>query len=93
MELSDIRHDAARRRYSVVIEGVEAYLTYETPREDVVHITHTIVPDALGGRGLGKKLVTRAVQDALRDGHRIASSCGFATALINKTPDWQQHLA
>ena len=30
-KLADIRHDSARRRYSVVIDGTEAYLTYERP--------------------------------------------------------------
>ena len=87
---SEIRHDAGRRRYSLVIEGVEAYLTYERPRPGVRHITHTIVPDALGGRGIGKMLVTRIMEDIRAEGETVSSSCWFATGLIDKTPDWSQ---
>ena len=88
-----ITHSVAHRRYSLVIQGTEAYLTYERTRADTVHITHTIVPDRLGGRGLGKRLVTRAVEDAIAAGDRVSSSCWFATALIEKKPAWAARLA
>lgn len=85
---ADITHDAARQRYSLIIDGVEAYLTYERPRPGLRHITHTIVPDAIGGRGLGKKLVTRIIDDIKADGERVTSSCWYASALIDKFPEW-----
>jgi hypothetical protein len=88
-----ITHDATRRRYSLVIEGAEAYLTYDRTPIDTVHITHTIVPDQLGGRGFGKRLVAQAVEDAIAAGDRIASSCWFATALIEKKPVWAAQMA
>lgn len=89
----DIRHDAARQRYSLVIDGVEAYLTYERPKPGHRHITHTIVPDALGGRGLGKKLVTRIMEDIIAAGETVSSSCWFATGVIDKSPDFKKQLA
>lgn len=85
---SEISHDAARQRYSVTIDGVEAYLTYERPKPKHRHITHTIVPDALGGRGLGKRLVARAMEDIIAGGETVSASCWFAKALIEKTPEW-----
>ena len=90
---ADIRHDAGRRRYSAVIDGVEAYLTYERPKPKHRHITHTIVPDALGGRGLGKLLVARVMEDVIAEGETVSSSCWFASALIDKSPDWAKLLA
>jgi predicted GNAT family acetyltransferase len=89
----EIRHDAARQRYSLVIDGVEAYLTYERPKPGHRHITHTIVPDALGGRGLGKKLVTRIMDDIIAAGETVSSSCWFATGVIEKSPDYKKQLA
>ena len=62
-----ISHDVDARRYSLIIEGTEAYLTYERPAPDRIHITHTIVPDKIGGRGLGKRLVTRAMDGDVGD--------------------------
>lgn len=87
-----IAHDAARGRYSLVIDGIEAYLTYERPKPKHRHITHTIVPDALGGRGIGKRLVTRAMEDVIASGETVSSSCWFASALIDKSPDWARLL-
>ena len=92
--MNEIRHDEAAGRYSLVIEGREAYLLYDRPQPGVTRITSTVVPDALGGRGLGKRLVARAVEDAIEvRGEKIASSCWFATALIEKNPDWSRRLA
>ncbi len=87
-----IHHDETRHRYSLRLEGVEAYLTYEQPREGLIHITHTIVPEAIGGRGIGKRLVHRAVGDALARGDALSSSCWFATVLIEKKPAWREAL-
>lgn len=92
--MTEITHDADRKRYSILIDGIEAYLTYETPFPRIMHITHTIVPDTLGGRGLGKRLVTRAVEDAIMiNSLQLSSDCWFATKLIDKNPDWKKHLA
>lgn len=88
---AEISHDETARRYSAVIDGVEAYLTYERPRAGHRHITHTIVPDQLGGKGLGKRLVTRIMEDSLAAGETVSSSCWFATALIDKHPAWTLH--
>lgn len=83
-----ITHDAARQRYSLVVEGVEAYLTYERRQPGVRHITHTIVPDAIGGRGYGKRLVDQIMQDIKADGERVTSGCWYASAIIDKFPEW-----
>ncbi|MGA1343192.1 MAG: GNAT family N-acetyltransferase [Hyphomonas sp.] len=90
---TEITHDAVRQRYSLVIAGVEAYLTYERPAPGHRHITHTIVPDSLGGQGLGKKLVTRIMDDIIAAGETVSSSCWFATGLIGTRPDWKRHNA
>ena len=83
-----ITHDTARQRYSLVIDGVEAYLTYERRQPGVRHITHTIVPDAIGGRGIGKRLVTRIIEDIRAAGEKVTSSCWYASGVIDKTAEW-----
>jgi len=88
MSATDITHDPAHQRYSLIVDGTEAYLTYERPRPGQRKITHTIVPDAIGGRGLGQRLVARAMADIIEDDETVSSSCWFAKALIDKTPDW-----
>lgn len=88
MTASEITHDPARQRYSLMADGKEAYLTYERPRPGVRNFTHTIVPGAIGGRGYGQRLVKRAVEDAIAAGDRLTASCWFARALIDKSPEW-----
>lgn len=82
----------ARGRYVTVIEGHEAEMTYSRAGDSRIIIDYTGVPKALGGRGIGKALVKRAVEDARRDGIKIIPLCSFVKAVINKTPDWQDVL-
>ena len=86
---AEIRHDEKRGRYSLLIAGTEAYLTYERPRPGHWHITHTIVPDTLSGQGLGRRLVERLMEDVIREEETVSSSCWFASALIERRADWQ----
>ncbi|MFN3314188.1 MAG: GNAT family N-acetyltransferase [Hyphomonas sp.] len=88
MSVTDITHDASRQRYSLIVDSTEAYLTYERPHPGQRRITHTIVPDAVGGRGLGQRLVAQAMADIIAAGEAVTSSCWFASALIDKTPEW-----
>ncbi len=87
-----ITHHADRQRYSLIIDGVEAYLTYERPREVNVEITHTIVPKAIGGRGLGKYLVARIMEDIIAADETVSSSCWYATAKIEENAHWAARL-
>lgn len=83
-----ISHDENLMRYSIFEDGLEAYLTYTRPRMGHRHITHTIVPGRMGGRGIGTRLVTQAMEDAIAAGETVSSSCWFASDLIEKTPAW-----
>jgi len=89
--MSEIIHTESDRagRYALALDGHEAELTYVRPSPNLIVIEHTIVPKALGGRGLGKRLVKRAVEDAIEAGDRVGSTCWFATALIEKFPAWK----
>ena len=88
MSTLQIQHDERLMRYSLFEDGLEAYLTYQRPDTGHVHITHTVVPGNLGGRGIGKALVAAAMQDIIASGETVSSSCWFASALIEKTPEW-----
>ena len=59
-----IRHDADDRRFSTVVEGSTGYIEYERV-DQVLVLTHTIVPRQIGGRGIAADAV-----DALLGGLR-----------------------
>ena len=91
--MSDIqitRQDAANGgRYVTVVDGHEAEMTYSRAGTTRIIIDHTGVPEALKGRGVGKRLVEAAVKDARSEGFKIIPLCPFAKATLDKTPEWQ----
>ena len=79
-------------RYRLVVDGVEAEMTYSRAGEGLIIIDHTEVPAALRGRKVGERLVRQAIEDARRDGVAIMPLCPFAKAQIDRRPEWQDVL-
>jgi uncharacterized protein len=82
----------SKGRYRIVVEGVEAEMTYSRAGKSLIIIDHTAVPDALRGRRIGEQLVRQAVEDARRDNIAIIPLCPFAKAQIARHPEWQDVL-
>ena len=80
-------------RYTLVVETHEAEMTYSRASAKLIIIDHTGVPDALRGRGIGQVLVTRAVEDARRDGFKIIPLCPFASAQFRRHAEWRDVLS
>ncbi len=73
-------------------DGAEAELTFSRAGEELIIIDHTEVPDAMAGRGLGLKLVERAVADARSSGVRIIPLCPYAAAQFRRHAEWSDVL-
>ncbi|MFN8026742.1 MAG: GNAT family N-acetyltransferase [Acidimicrobiia bacterium] len=67
-------------------DGFEAELVYRI-RGDVMVLVHTGVPDELGGRGLGGRLVTAAIDRAEAEGLAVRPDCPFARGWLSTHPD------
>jgi predicted GNAT family acetyltransferase len=83
---------AAKGRYRLVIDGVEAEMTYSRAGEGLIIIDHTEVPAALRGRKVGERLVRQAVEDARREKVAIVPLCPFAKAQFDRHPEWHDVL-
>lgn len=79
-------------RYTLMLDGHTAELTYSRLGSTSIILDHTGVPDALRGRGAGEKLVARAVADARSEGIKIVPLCPFAKAQIARHSEWQDVL-
>lgn len=81
-------------RYVAVVEGAaeEGYLEWEPGEErdgkDVRIAAHTIVPRAIGGRGVAGALVDRLIADANRQGFLIRPDCSYVAKRFAENPDW-----
>lgn len=63
-------------------------LPQEQVTSDVRVATHTIVPQAIGGRGVAAQLVERFVSDAREKGFKIVPQCSYVEAKFDENPDW-----
>lgn len=72
-------------RYVTTVNRLLAEMTYSRAGTSRIIIDPTGVPRELGGLGVGKALVYRAVEDARKEGLKIIPLCPFAKAQIEKT--------
>ncbi len=80
--------DGTKGRYSIVIDGEEAELTYSIASPALIIADHTYVPDALRGTGTGLQLAERLIVDARAEGVKIIPLCPFVKAQFKKHPAW-----
>jgi len=90
-EAKIVREDnPTKGRYVARVDGVdaEAELTYSRAGPNLIIADHTEVPDVFRGKGLGRLLATRMVEDARRDGVKVYVLCPFVDAERKKHPEW-----
>lgn len=75
-------------RFEQVVEGHTAYVEFERLPGAIAY-THTIVPEALGGRGIGSALVRHVLDHARRHGLKVRPDCSFIHAYIDRHPEYQ----
>ena len=75
--------------FKVTIDGTEqGRMTFVYAGPDKIIIDHTKVRPGNEGKGLGKKMVTAAVEMARANGLTILPLCPFAKAVFDKTPEF-----
>tara|TARA_Y100001947_G_scaffold156796_1_gene165567 strand:+ start:845 stop:1132 length:288 start_codon:yes stop_codon:yes gene_type:complete len=78
--------------FHTTIDGHKAEMTYSKAGTTVMIIDHTGVPEALGGQGVGLKLVEAGIALARERGLKIVPLCPFAKAQFEKHPEWKDVL-
>ena len=87
----NIVHNEAARRFETSIDGQTGYISYKE-REDKLVYDHTIVPQELGGRGVGSALVKHALDYARENNKKVVPQCSFVASYIDKNPDYKDLL-
>lgn len=82
-----IRHDAARQRFLLEQDGHTGYVEYEL-RDGTLVLTHTIVPAAIGGRGIAGRLVQAALDHARAQDLKVEPRCSYADAWMRRHPEY-----
>jgi predicted GNAT family acetyltransferase len=57
-------------------------------RNGVRYAEHTLVPEAIGGRGVAGRLVEAMVADARENGFKIGPLCSYVVVAFRRHPEW-----
>jgi predicted GNAT family acetyltransferase len=84
---SPVRNNTALHRFELEAEGHTAFAYYKLA-DGVITFTHTEVPSALEGRGIGSALVRGALDAAREQGFKVVAKCPFLSAYLGKHPEF-----
>ncbi len=85
---SSVRNNEQESRFEYEIDGSVAVAEYHRDGSRIT-FTHTEVPEALSGRGIGNTLVRGALDYARREKLRVIPQCAFVAAFIKKNTEYQ----
>lgn len=86
--MSDVRDNKAEHRFELEVDGHTAY-AYYTLEPGVITFTHTEVPPALGGQGVGSRLAKGALDLVRAQKLKVVAKCPFIAAYMGKHPEVQ----
>lgn len=82
---SDVVDDAAQHRFVYAEDDQVAQLVYRVEPGRLI-LVHTEVPESLGGRGVGARLVQAAVSRARTSGETLVPWCPYARKWLERHP-------
>lgn len=83
--------DETAGRFELQAEGQTAFAAFERFPGGIAY-THTVVPKALEGRGIGSALVRHILDYAQAEHLRVRADCSFVRTYIERHPQYQSLL-
>lgn len=88
----EVKHIKDKNLFSYKSNGHEAVLNYII-KDNVMVIPHTLVPEALRGKGVANALTEEALSFADKNKYKVDPQCEFVSAFFKRTPEWNKLLA
>ena len=82
-----VRDNTAQHRFELDAQG-ETAVAYYRLSPGVITFTHTEVPVALRGLGIGSALVRGALEAARAQGLKVVPKCSFVSAFVGRHPEF-----
>ena len=92
MMADGVKHNAAQGPYELATEHGLAIAVYRQQGDRLI-FTHTEVPSADEGQGIGSRLVRAALDDTRRRGLKIVPACSFVAAFVRRHPEYDDREA
>lgn len=90
MENYKLIDNVALHQYEFRIGDLIPRLEYIKTKNGEIYLTHTEVPSALEGKGVGSSLVRLALEDIERQQLRLVPLCPFVAGYVQKHPEWKR---
>ncbi|XQW83899.1 GNAT family N-acetyltransferase [Thalassotalea piscium] len=78
-------HNVKECKYEYHIDGHIAYITYDE-QNGHMHLTHTIVPEELAGKGLARTLLEDVLQEIKKNNKKAVADCSYIVNYLEKNP-------
>jgi uncharacterized protein len=88
---SQVRDNQQSHRFELEVDDVVAKAWYRQ-QGNVITFTHTDVPEALSGRGVGSRLAKGALDAVRAAGQKVVAMCPFIAAYIGKHHEYDDLL-
>ena len=90
MENYKMIDNVALHQYEFRIGDLIPRIEYIKTKNGEIYLTHTEVPSALEGKGVGSSLVRLALEDIERQQLRLVPLCPFVAGYVQKHPEWKR---
>ena len=88
----EVRHEPDSHRFAATIDGQLALLEYQ-PGEGRMVVLHTLVPEAIGGRGIAAALVEAALAHARGHDLKVVPRCSYTAHYLSRHPEYADLVA
>ena len=79
-----------RHQYEFHIGKYVPKIEHIKTKNGEIYLTHTEVPVALEGKGVGSQLAEKVLKDIEKQELRLVPLCPFIAGYIQKHPDWRR---
>lgn len=86
-QLNEVVNNGAENRFEVRAGDDVAWIDYDRSGNQI-SLTHTEVPEAFEGKGIGKSLVVAALDFARSEKLEVIPQCGFVASYIQRHPEY-----
>ncbi|MGO3891812.1 MAG: GNAT family N-acetyltransferase [Paenalcaligenes sp.] len=86
--MRNVTHNTAENRFEILEESYLCTLEYLL-QDNTLAITHTVVPRAVGGKGIAGELVKTALNYARDHQLRVIPQCSYAAVYVQRHPEYQ----
>ncbi|WP_375392211.1 GNAT family N-acetyltransferase [uncultured Sphingomonas sp.] len=88
----DVTDNRAEHRFELPTDAGPAFAAY-TRAGDTITFTHTVVPPAAAGHGVGSRLIADALAQVRAEGLKVVPQCPFVAAYMARHPEPGELLA